>query len=546
MVAAVAVAAACSFAWAQPDEAGVGPAAAGVGAPPAVRGTREDLARSYLRLERALRTARLSAEALRRVNRAFDRASMRLYGDGYLRALELINAAWIDALDAGRIAGRDRAATPSDTALAAAAAVRAVVDPTVALLNGDAAPPLVVRLRTLYDWSATSVGTAPPPTAHPTAPKAGVACELTIERPGGGAALLARTVRIFADRVEPAAISLAEPLDGVKPGAASISLRFADGPTVEIGVMRFAARDPDDVREATLERLSQLDAQAQNDARDGGEDPLALARAILRARAGLLTDTPSPNRSAQFLQDPATLVQAVQDELAAIERGEDPYKGRVGDRWQVILARGAAYPARVFAPEQAATGDPLPLVIAFHGAGGDENLFMDGYAAGRLKELASERGFLLVTPRTSPLASSPVFLDGLLKTIQAQYSVDRNRVYVMGHSLGAGVTAGLARLAHDKIAACVCLAGGGAFETNGGSAPTLVYAAELDPIIPAWRIIEGAQRAEADGLPVQHRLVRGRGHTLFIGAVLDEAVDWLFMHTLDEQAQRDATKASSP
>ena len=50
-------------------------------------------------------------------------------------------------------------------------------------------------------------------------------------------------------------------------------------------------------------------------------------------------------------------------------------KAAPSSRWPKV-------PFRVFAPPTSDDGAKRPLIIALHGAGGDENMFMDAYGAG--------------------------------------------------------------------------------------------------------------------------------------------------------------------
>jgi acetyl esterase/lipase len=124
----------------------------------------------------------------------------------------------------------------------------------------------------------------------------------------------------------------------------------------------------------------------------------ALATCI--ARNELLSDNPSPENTAQLLFDPNQLASEITAEIDALKEGSDPYANREGDYWRVLKAGEKTSPMRVYLPERADPSKPLPLVVAFHGAGGDENMFMDAYGAGIIKETAAKHGFLLVTPRT--------------------------------------------------------------------------------------------------------------------------------------------------
>ncbi|MFO0945562.1 MAG: hypothetical protein U1D30_06410 [Planctomycetota bacterium] len=257
---------------------------------------------------------------------------------------------------------------------------------------------------------------------------------------------------------------------------------------------------------------------------------LEQAFATCKARNALLTNHPSESNSAEFLADPNELSASLEKEIAALEKGNDPYAGRQGDYWRVIKEGDITIPARVFAPASLQGKKEVPLVIAFHGAGGDENMFMDAYGAGKLKRLAEEKGFLAVSPATFYFATHGKYLDRLIEAVGYNYPIDKNRIYVIGHSMGGGAAAYQAKAKADVLAAACCLAGGRGFPTSGSYAPTLVIAAELDGIVPIAMLQPGAEKSHAAGLPVEFRLLKDFGHTLMVGDQLQSAIVWLLSH----------------
>ncbi|MCU0720159.1 MAG: hypothetical protein MUC83_10690 [Pirellula sp.] len=121
----------------------------------------------------------------------------------------------------------------------------------------------------------------------------------------------------------------------------------------------------------------------------------------------------------------------------------------------------------------------LPVIIAYHGAGGSENMFFDAYGAGRLARLARDNGYLLVTPR-QPLMGALLPIDSLIDQLAEIAPIDRNRVVVIGHSMGAGQT--ISQLdKHPGIAqAAVILGGGRAVQKPDSWKGIKVYAAAGD------------------------------------------------------------------
>lgn len=258
---------------------------------------------------------------------------------------------------------------------------------------------------------------------------------------------------------------------------------------------------------------------------------------IARARLAALTDAPSDTDSAQFLADPPTLARELTREVDAIESGTNPYARRIGE-YQRPQGKDRT-PCTVYAPKAAEESTPLPLVIALHGMGGDDSMFTRGYGGGLLCRLADERKFIAVSPLTYKLAGNAAFIDALIDDIAADYAIDRDRVYVIGHSLGGGVAMYLAQARASTIAAAACIAGAGPVGKKVVPCPTLVVGAELDRIGGPSRVRPFIQAAVADGKPVEYREVKNYGHTFVVGRVLPEVLDWLFQHTLANRPPRE-------
>jgi pimeloyl-ACP methyl ester carboxylesterase len=176
----------------------------------------------------------------------------------------------------------------------------------------------------------------------------------------------------------------------------------------------------------------------------------------------------------------------------------------------------------VVSPTLVASKRPLGVLLALHGAGGDENMFVDAYGQGVAARLAAEQGLVLVSPTTTPFVQSAEPFDSLLAVLRRDYRVDTTRVYVMGHSMGAGAAASLARARPSQIAAVVCLAGGAPVAVSFAP-PMLFIGASLDPIIPAARV-----RAAAEGTPTgRYEELAGEGHTLMVRRGVLRGLAWI-------------------
>jgi len=202
-------------------------------------------------------------------------------------------------------------------------------------------------------------------------------------------------------------------------------------------------------------------------------------------------------------------------------------------RVETVELGGSAVKVMVHLPS-GFTG-PRPVIVALHGAGGDERMFFTAYGAGRLREIADRVGAVVVTPNTTQLGLRAERFPELLDALEARTAIDRARVYVVGHSMGAGVTARLASLHPTLIRAVACIAGPcGA--PLAGDPPRLVVAGTLDPLAPPARLRPGTG---TDPRLVSYREATDWGHTLLVGHVLEDVVTWLL-----EQSNASSTPRS--
>ena len=449
--------------------------------------TRRDAARAYVLLDRALTENPGHPEQAQE----FDRVTRHTFRGNHALAVTRMLALADEVLPAEQNTPANRAAR----------SLRAVADPpTVVAGEGQ----VTLSVRPVRDVPAD----APP---------------LTIRLRGADSA------RDFQTDPAMGGVLTVNATD-LSPGRYVVEAVASAGDAYEIGDVHVVTARPSQSRETLLARLDALPSTA--------DAALTQAAAALRARTDLLQDAPDPARPTAFLADIAALQISLAGELASLERGRDPYQNRAGDHWRTLDAADGpplSIPARVYAPADALDlGRPLPLVIALHGAGGDENLFMDGYGAGLLKRLADERGFVAVSPLTYA-AMFDLRSPGLIVDAMAEaYPIDRSRVYVVGHSLGAMVAGLWCGQRPDLWAGAGMIAGGKPhaqfLSATGGSmsgVPAVVAGAGFDRIFPLESQRRSAEAARLAGADVTFVGYADEGHVSVVGASLSEVVDRL-------------------
>lgn len=474
-----------------------------VPSPPKLQLSRADLASAYLRFDHLFTARPPDPEKLADLNRRFDTETKAFFSGNLAQVARGVNAL------AATLRG-DPEAKPNQ-AWADSLKVRIVPRAFVA---GSGAPPRA-WVRPVYKVDAASA--------------APVRFLLRLTGPDGKAVAEAPfQLAPDGDGVRPVEVPLPDTVAKLPVGRYQLVVAGEGMDDVAGDQWYVVPRDLDELRAENEAKLGKVDASSP---------ALQQALAACQARNGLLVIEPSEANSAEFLADPNRLAKEVAAEIEQLLAGKDPYRGRGGDYWRVVREGKTNVPCRVYAPAAIAGKEKVPLVIALHGAGGDENMFMDAYGAGMIKQLADRHAFLVVSPATFYFVTGGKYFDRLVEALGFDYSIDPDRIYVLGHSMGGGATSFLARERADKIAATCCLAGGRGFPMMGACAPMLVIAAELDGLIPAKGIQESAEKSAAAGTPIEFRLLRDYGHTLMVGNQLPVAVEWLLARRREERPQ---------
>ena len=462
--------------------------------PPEVSITRADLAASYLRLEEAFFARRPPAEETAKINVAFDDATRSFFLGNNARAIAQIDRL-ADSLAAEEL-------SPAERALST---LKVGIEPPC----WPAGQPVeaVCRLVSIY--------------ALPSEDPVQADLRLTVESPTGETiASVPLQLTFGAEHLVDLSVPLAVPGGRLSPGLHRVTLTSGKDRSLPVGRVHVIAGEPiDEQRKAHEQRLAKLEPSTP---------AAAQAIAICRARNRLLDSRPSEDNSAQFLSDLNALAADVAAEVRALEAGKQPYLSRQGDTWRALPVGKREIPLRLYVPkltEQKAA----PLLVVLHGMGGDENMFFEAYGAGVVKRIADEKVLIVASPLTYSFGGSVKSLEALVDALQHDYSIDRDRVYVLGHSMGAGTAASLARGNADTVAAACCIAGG-RFQAAPDSAPILVVSPALDGIVPPKRVQDACQQAISAGMPGELKIMPDYGHTLSVGAVLPEAIDWLLGH----------------
>lgn len=476
--------------------------------------TRADLAAAYLRVERAIQGKSLSPGETATLNKTFDQATLAFFQQKFGDALRQIDGVSV-ALAAKDGGNREF--------LRKASALRVYMDPPV--VNTADTSVVTLHIEQLY---------------LPGEPGEGVEGRIEV-RDRLGEVKASEDFKLRLEKGRP--VNLAIGLRGERAGPNTARAWFAapgkyslwiasdsftraqtgvvsalPGPSGQFTVVSSSL---DAAREANAARLDKLTAATP---------AMEQALASVKARNNLLTDKPDPDNTAQYVLDAVRLSSEIASEISALEKGTNPFTKRHGDYWRVLKTDDREIPMRVYCPQALDLSKSVPLIVAFHGAGVDENAFMDAYGAGQLKTLADRHKFLLVTPLTYAFSGGTVggSFDTLLASIGDDYAIDEKRVYVLGHSMGGGVTAAVVAARGARIAAASPICGFRGLAPDAQDIPPmLIIAAEHDPLAAPTAVGAAAEKAKAAGLPVEYQLMPNQGHTLVVGEVMPGVIEWL-------------------
>ncbi len=291
----------------------------------------------------------------------------------------------------------------------------------------------------------------------------------------------------------------------------------------------------------SLSLLLAVAAQAQTPA---GQNCTVLTQAHADASAGTaninhdgtpLAGTPAPDISRGFSGIP----RSAQPTLTAAQ-------GRIWECTYRFTEANADMPYTLFVPSSYLQGTPAPLIVDLHGLNITplQQILFDGTA-----DLAERFGFIVLAPMGfnvsagwggrvgPPLATAQVKpgtdlhysaselseLDAMaaLKLIREKYTIDNNRIFLMGHSLGGLGTYYLGGKYNDIWAGLAPISGAGGIADAAAAErykaiPMLIIHGDKDSIVPVVTSRRSVLALQAVGAPQVYLEFPGMDHEFWI------------------------------
>jgi dienelactone hydrolase len=210
-----------------------------------------------------------------------------------------------------------------------------------------------------------------------------------------------------------------------------------------------------------------------------------------------------------------------------------------------LAEANADMPYTLFVPSSYEPGRAMPLIVDLHGLNITplQQILFDGTT-----DLAERFGFIVLAPMGfnlsswwgsrpgKPVATAAVKPGGdvsysntelaeidtmaVLKLIRGKYTIDSDRIYLMGHSMGGAGTYYLGAKYHDIWAGLAPIAGAGGIAEGTAdrykSLPTLLMHGEKDSIVPAAASRKAVAALQAAGAPHLYLEFPDKDHEFWI------------------------------
>lgn len=164
----------------------------------------------------------------------------------------------------------------------------------------------------------------------------------------------------------------------------------------------------------------------------------------------------------------------------------------------------------LFVPERPADAPPMPLVVTLHGSGRNGRILIEHW-----QKLAQKEGIILAGPDSSDPrgwqmpADGPEFIRDVIEDVKKKASIDPRRMYLFGHSAGAGFAMQLGLLESKYFAAIAIHAGAlhpddyRLTEAAERKIPLFMAVGDSDQFFPLVHVRATRDALTAAGIPVE-------------------------------------------
>jgi len=205
-----------------------------------------------------------------------------------------------------------------------------------------------------------------------------------------------------------------------------------------------------------------------------------------------------------------------QETLRRLDAGQSPYDGRTGDLRLALRVNGVLAPYRMVIPEGRDPASTMPTVVLIHGSGENEDIWLD-MGDDIVAREAARRGYLVLAPRRLAQDERYEILDHFLaEAVKAHPMIDRQRIFLGGHSRGGFASWELAARhpGRFRAIACVCGVTDASLASQLASVPVLLIHGEKDTTVSPQVTRDAAAALQRLGYDHQVHLFPDNGHEL--------------------------------
>lgn len=300
------------------------------------------------------------------------------------------------------------------------------------------------------------------------------------------------------------------------------------------------------------QRVKSLEAHVAHLKRTGGSD-LNLMQALISTpefrlqRLAVLSQSWTVDPV-----DPIDELKQIESFLARLDKGVIPFAHQQGElELAYRAADGALVPYRVYIPKTYDGSRPTPLVVALHGALGDERSYFNWtYDPETVKQEAERNGYLIAAPNGrgrlegySDAGEEDVIQ--VINQVRDFFHIDSSRIYLTGHSMGGFGTWKVAADHPDLFAAIAPVAAGSRLPNSTllpslgrlKDIPVLVIHGAHDSIVAPEESRELVASAQKAGVSVAYIEVAEAGHMDVVGPSFPAVMGFFSRHRKREMSR---------
>lgn len=232
----------------------------------------------------------------------------------------------------------------------------------------------------------------------------------------------------------------------------------------------------------------------------------------------------------------------------SVTHAEEPQPGRqVEQTFQSSTDPTTKLGYLLYLPKASGRGSETakpPLLLFLHGSGerGDDLSLVKKHGPPKLIDSGYELPFVVVSPQCpSGQRWDSKSLLALLDNVIARHSIDTNRIYVTGLSMGGSGTWSLIAAEPKRFAAAVPICGRGELETaqQTGRLPIWIVVGDRDRAELVVNCREMASAVQSHGGDVKLSIYSNVGHDSWTQTyATPELYDWMLRHNLRDRMEK--------